>query len=546
MNKIARKIVIAVIALITIVSVSGITPVGAQTIGGTRARLAQVAFNYTRNLTVGSVGEDVRALQRFLNSEGFAVATTGAGSPGNESTRFGPRTRDALIRFQLAVNISPARGFFGPITRGRIMALTTTAITTTPVSIFTRDLAVGSTGEDVRALQRFLNARNFTVATTGPGSPGNEATTFDLLTHAALIRFQTNNNISPAHGFFDSVTRERVIALIASGAPGTTVTPGVLSSIISPTTPVSAIVPVGTTGRTDVVLTTVRYTATNEPVILQDITVRRVGAPTNTAIASVEIVDGTRIVSIPVPVTGDIILRDANIEIPATGHRDIIVRADLVGIGHGVVSGQTVELDVEVTRARGRNSNANVTTGLGNIAGGNPMTIRQTVPTFTKLANQTTLTGANDEVLRFTVSADASGDVELRTLKITFNRALYTAYDISWLMNRQGIQSPYEPWQMEPIIASLFEGTTQIATSLPNVGEAFSTLFLTFRDTSRPERNIAAGTTRTFTVRAGSLGTAALFASIHADGLVWRDGGTTDITGALVPGLPVTGDTLRR
>ena len=530
MNKIARKIVIAVIALITIVSVSGITPVGAQTIGGTRARLAQVAFNYTRNLTVGSVGEDVRALQRFLNSEGFAVATTGAGSPGNESTRFGPRTRDALIRFQLAVNISPARGFFGPITRGRIMALTTTTITTTPVSNFTRDLAVGSTGEDVRALQRFLNARNFTIATTGPGSPGNEATTFDLLTHAALIRFQTNNNISPAHGFFDSVTRERVIALIASGAPGATVTAGVLSSVISPTTPVSAIVPVGTTGRTDVVLTTVRYTATNEPVILQDITVRRVGAPTNTAIASVEIVDGTRIVSIPVPVTGDIILRDANIEIPATGHRDIIIRADLVGIGHGVVSGQTVELDVEVTRARGRNSNANVTTGLGNIAGGNPMTIRQTVPTFTKLANQTVLTGLNnDEVLRFTVSADASGDVELRTLKITFNRALYTVYD--------DFSAVFEL----PIV-SLFEGTTQIATTSLDGGIAFAAFHLS----TQPERNIAAGTTRTFTVRAGSLGTAALFASIHADGLVWRDRGTADITGALVPGLPVTGDTLRR
>ena len=417
MNKIARKIVIAVIALITIISVSGITPVGAQTTTPT--------FNFIRNLTIGSTGEDVRALQRFLNARNFTVATTGPGSVGNETTRFGPRTRDALIRFQINNNISPARGFFGPITRRTVIALGTTI--TTPVSNFTRDLAVGSTGEDVRALQRFLNARNFTVATTGAGSPGNEATTFDLLTRDALERFQIDNNISPARGFFDSITRERVIALIASGAPGATVTPGVLSSIISPTTPITAIVPVGTTGRTDVVLTTVRYTATNEPVILQDITINQTGTATRTVFSSIEIVDGTRIIPLPIiPTTGDIIFRDVNIEIPTTGHRDIIVRADLAGISHGVTSGQTVKLDVNVTRARGRNSNANVTTGLGNIAGGNPMTIRQTIPTVTVdpaatlgVHKDTRGRIIGNEILRINVTADASGDVFLREISIT-------------------------------------------------------------------------------------------------------------------------------
>jgi len=123
MNKTIRKIVIAVIALITIVSVSGITPATAQTITPVTAP----AFNFTRSLTIGSTGEDVRALQRFLNDRNFIVAITGAGSPGNESTRFGPRTQAALARFQVANNISPARGFFGPITRARIMALATPA-----------------------------------------------------------------------------------------------------------------------------------------------------------------------------------------------------------------------------------------------------------------------------------------------------------------------------------------------------------------------------------------------------------------------------------
>ena len=144
MNKIARKIGVAVIALVTIVSVSGITPAVAQTpaelqtqinallaqitalqaqIAGAPAPAPAAVFNFTRNLTLGSTGEDVKALQQFLNTQGFAVAATGAGSAGNESTTFGPRTQAALVRFQEANNISPALGFFGPVTRARIATL---------------------------------------------------------------------------------------------------------------------------------------------------------------------------------------------------------------------------------------------------------------------------------------------------------------------------------------------------------------------------------------------------------------------------------------
>jgi len=352
-----------------------------------------------------------------LNSRGFTVATTGPGSLGNETTTFDFLTQSALIRFQSANNIFPAHGFFDSITRARVMALIDPGTTPIFVFHFTRDLSLGSVGEDVRALQRFLNSRGFTIATTGAGSPGNETTTFDFLTQAALIRFQSANNIFPAHGFFDSITRARVMALID---PGTTITAGTLASAISPTTPVSAIVPVGTAGRADVVLTTVRYTATNEPVILQDIIITQTGTATRTVFNSIEIIDGTRIIPLPiVPATGDIIFRDVNIEIPVNEHRDITVRADLAGISQTVTSGQTVEFDVNVTRARGRNSNANVATGLGNIAGGNPMTIRQTVPTVT--IDRTAFTGSvtNNEILRINVTADAGGDVFLREISVT-------------------------------------------------------------------------------------------------------------------------------
>jgi tripartite motif-containing protein 71 len=76
--------------------------------------------SFTRDLTLGSTGSDVKQLQMFLNSKGFTVAKTGAGSPGQESTYFGPLTQKALAKFQKANGITPAVGYFGPITRSFI------------------------------------------------------------------------------------------------------------------------------------------------------------------------------------------------------------------------------------------------------------------------------------------------------------------------------------------------------------------------------------------------------------------------------------------
>lgn len=81
---------------------------------------------------------------------------------------------------------------------------TTTVVATTP---FSRDLTVGATGEDVRALQKYLNTHGHPVAASGPGSPGNETTRFGALTRAALISFQQKHGITPARGYFGKITR---------------------------------------------------------------------------------------------------------------------------------------------------------------------------------------------------------------------------------------------------------------------------------------------------------------------------------------------------
>lgn len=76
-----------------------------------------VPGSFARDLRLGSIGEDVRSLQVYLNTHGYVLATKGPGSSGNETTRFGPATRAALVKLQKAAGITPAAGYFGAKTR---------------------------------------------------------------------------------------------------------------------------------------------------------------------------------------------------------------------------------------------------------------------------------------------------------------------------------------------------------------------------------------------------------------------------------------------
>lgn len=87
---------------------------------GEAAKTDAVGSLFVRNLTLGSQGEDVRKLQQFLNARGAVVARSGLGSPGNETTYFGPATKAALAVYQAKKSISPSSGYFGPLTRAAI------------------------------------------------------------------------------------------------------------------------------------------------------------------------------------------------------------------------------------------------------------------------------------------------------------------------------------------------------------------------------------------------------------------------------------------
>lgn len=176
---------------------------------------------FNTNLSVGNTSDDVKNLQVYLNTHGYTVAVTGAGSPGLETALFGPATKAALIKFQKANNIIPATGDFGPRTRALINGATNvvtvseaplTPKSTPVVSSFDRDLEKGMTGEDVRALQVYLNTHGYVVATTGAGSVGHETTLFGSATKAALVKFQKASGISPASGYFGPKTRAYMLS----------------------------------------------------------------------------------------------------------------------------------------------------------------------------------------------------------------------------------------------------------------------------------------------------------------------------------------------
>ncbi|MHB8710610.1 MAG: beta strand repeat-containing protein [Minisyncoccota bacterium] len=90
-------------------------------------------FSFTRGLTIGLTGEEVKMLQIVLNSDpDTRVAQNGYGSPGNETVNFGPATKAAVGKFQLKYGIvasarDSALGLVGPKTRAKLNELLTTS-----------------------------------------------------------------------------------------------------------------------------------------------------------------------------------------------------------------------------------------------------------------------------------------------------------------------------------------------------------------------------------------------------------------------------------
>ncbi len=75
-------------------------------------------FDFKNDLTIGSTGGDVAALQEWLESKGYLTMP-----PGVARGYLGPLTRAALVKFQISQGIVPPAGYFGPVTRAKLKQL---------------------------------------------------------------------------------------------------------------------------------------------------------------------------------------------------------------------------------------------------------------------------------------------------------------------------------------------------------------------------------------------------------------------------------------
>ncbi|MES2668401.1 MAG: peptidoglycan-binding protein [Patescibacteria group bacterium] len=114
---IAKIFAVLAVAGLVVSSVAAFAPVaGAQTT--TTTTTTSTSMMFSRDLTLGSTGADVTALQNLLISNGYAI-------PAGATGYFGAQTQAAVAKWQAAEGISPAAGYFGPITRAKVNAMGT-------------------------------------------------------------------------------------------------------------------------------------------------------------------------------------------------------------------------------------------------------------------------------------------------------------------------------------------------------------------------------------------------------------------------------------
>lgn len=184
---------------------------------------AASTYIFSRDLSAGVSGPDVKALQQFLNGQGFTVALSGAGSRGAETSLYGPATTRAVKAFQTAKGIS-STGYFGPLSRaaaGRVAPTgtcptTTTATTSAPAIVSSAPLAFGDRNDRVKALQTAL------ARFPGIYPEGLVTGYYGALTVQAVKRFQNFYGVAsstdPEYGTYGAKTRAKMRTVYPSAA----------------------------------------------------------------------------------------------------------------------------------------------------------------------------------------------------------------------------------------------------------------------------------------------------------------------------------------
>ena len=227
-------------------------------LSGASTPAATASYTFARNLTVGSAGADVKNLQIVLNSNAATrVAVSGAGSPGKETSTFGPATKAAVIKFQVLKSVTPAVGYVGPQTRAKLAlvsagpAVVVTPVVTTPG---TTPVIVVPTGSGLRVSLAADSANTALVAGQAIGELGkftfvNPTAAPITITNLAFMRtgassdstlsniylYQGANRLTDAAGLSNSLFNFNASAGIVTIPAGSSVSLSVRADIAAGT-----------------------------------------------------------------------------------------------------------------------------------------------------------------------------------------------------------------------------------------------------------------------------------------------------------------------
>lgn len=136
------------------------------------------SFSFTKDLTLGSKGDEVKALQELLISANKGSAAAALAAVGATSY-FGSLTKAALAEYQAAAGVTPSVGYFGPKTRAYVASLGTVVTTSGTVIGTTTGTTTGVTvtGE---ALAVSLAVDSPAAAIIGSGTAFNSALKVNL------------------------------------------------------------------------------------------------------------------------------------------------------------------------------------------------------------------------------------------------------------------------------------------------------------------------------------------------------------------------------
>lgn len=219
-------------------------------------------------------------------------------------------------------------------------ALTGTPTTTPPPTggttacVFTRDLTVGATGTDVTCLQTNLIAMGYSIPAGATGYFGSQ-------TKAAVSAWQTQNAVSPAAGYFGSISRSKWPGLGIGGTPPPPPPPPPLSGtglkvMLAATSPSGSVLvqgqAIGNLGE---------YTFTNPTsasVSVTGLTFNRIGVSNDSTLTNIYLYQGgTRLTDSVGISSGQFSFTNSAglFTVPAGGTVTVAVRSDIAGSTSG-------------------------------------------------------------------------------------------------------------------------------------------------------------------------------------------------------------------